>query len=72
MVSDLTGRNPNVLYETGLAHACDRDVILITQNEGDVPFDLKHIRYIKYLPNQEGLKKLAADLEESIRAVNDK
>ena len=72
VVSDLTGRNPNVLYETGLAHACDRDVILITQNEGDVPFDLKHIRYIKYLPNQEGLKKLAADLEESIRAVNDK
>ena len=69
VISDLTGRNPNVLYETGLAHARDRDVIVITQEEGVVPFDLTHIRYIKYLPNQEGLNKLVTDLERSIRAV---
>ena len=35
MVSDLTERNPNVLYETGLAHALDRDVVTIVQNDQD-------------------------------------
>ena len=69
VISDLTGRNPNVLYETGLAHARNRDVIMIVQNDEDVPFDLRHIRYVRYLPNQEGLEKLAKDLRETILAT---
>ena len=69
VVSDLTGRNPNVLYETGLAHARDRDVIMIVQNVDDVPFDLRHLRYIKYLPNQEGLENLVTELENSILSI---
>ena len=72
VVSDLTGRNPNVLYETGLAHARDRDVIMITQDAEDVPFDLNHIRYIKYLANRQGLEQLTTDLREFIRAIDDR
>ena len=69
VVRDLSGRNPNVLYETGLAHARNRDVVLIVQNDEDVPFDLRHIRYVRYLPNQQGLENLAKDLAETIRVV---
>ena len=69
VVSDLTGRNPNVLYETGLAHARNRDVIMIVQNEEDVPFDLRHIRYVSYLPNSQGLEKLTVELTETIRVI---
>ena len=69
VVSDLTGRNPNVLYETGLAHARNRDVVMIVQNYEDVPFDLRHIRYVRYLPNQQGLEKLAADLTATISVI---
>ena len=54
VISDLTGRNPNVLYETGLAHARNRDVVMIVQNKEDIPVDLRHIRYVKYLPNYAG------------------
>ena len=68
VISDLTGRNPNVLYETGLAHALNRDVIMIVQEGRDVPFDLDHIRYIQYQPNREGLERLKEALSESIRA----
>lgn len=68
VISDLTGRNPNVLYETGIAHALNREVIMIVQNSEDVPFDLGHIRYVQYLPNKEGLAKLTEDLSVSIRA----
>lgn len=48
VVSDLTGRNPNVFYETGYAHALGKNVILLTQNVDDIPFDLKHYPHIVY------------------------
>ena len=69
VISDLTGRNPNVLYETGIAHALNREVIMIVQNDDDVPFDLGHIRHVRYMPNKEGLEKLREDLLTSIRAT---
>lgn len=48
LVAELTSRNPNVFYELGLAHAMKKPVVLVSSNEGDVPFDLKHIRVIYY------------------------
>ncbi|MGH8660124.1 MAG: hypothetical protein ACREV4_17105 [Gammaproteobacteria bacterium] len=48
LVAELTTRNPNVFYELGLAHALKKPVVLISSNESDVPFDLKHIRVIYY------------------------
>jgi hypothetical protein len=48
VISDLTGRNANVFYETGLAHALPRSTVLLTQNPGDIPFDLQAIRYLHY------------------------
>ena len=48
LIADLTGGNPNVFYEAGLAHALDKKVILIAQNRSDVPFDLKVTRSIEY------------------------
>lgn len=48
LVAELTQRNPNVFYELGLAHALDKPVVLVSSNENDVPFDLKHIRVIYY------------------------
>ena len=69
VICDLTGKNPNVLYETGLAHARGRDVILLTQNKEDVPFDLQQIRFISYVPNNEGLESLRGELNQSLNAA---
>ena len=68
VICDLTGRNPNVLYETGIAHALNREVIMVVQNNQDVPFDLGQRRYIPYLPNKEGLQELKEKLVAFIRA----
>jgi hypothetical protein len=38
----------------GIAHAPNREVILITENDHDIPFELRHLRYILYLNNAEG------------------
>ncbi|MGD8779297.1 MAG: hypothetical protein PVH88_10100 [Ignavibacteria bacterium] len=48
ILAELTERNPNVMYEIGLAHAIGKPTILLTRNEEDVPFDLKGIRYRFY------------------------
>ena len=71
LLSDLTGRNPNVFYELGLSHAIFKPVILISQKSEDVPFDVKHIRYIRYDFSNEGLGKLENDLKNTIQVVLD-
>lgn len=62
IVSDFTGRNPNVFYETGIAHSLGRPVVPITQIMSDVPFDLQAIRAQQYLANGEGLADLRTKL----------
>ena len=69
VVCDCTGRNPNVFYEAGIAHTLGREVILITQNPEDIPFDLRHLRYVRYLNNGEGLAALTAALQARLRAI---
>lgn len=61
VVSDFTGKNANVFYETGIAHSIGRDVIQIVQNMADVPFDLQSIRTLMYLNNGEGQQKLRTE-----------
>ncbi|MFN4092179.1 MAG: hypothetical protein ACK4FG_04715 [Brevundimonas sp.] len=69
VVCDCTGRNPNVFYEAGIAHTLGREVILITQNEQDIPFDLRHLRYIRYLNNAEGRAALATALQARMQTI---
>lgn len=69
VVCDCTGRNPNVFYEVGIAHTLGREVILITQADNDIPFDLQHIRYLKYLNNSEGLTALTKSLEKRMKKI---
>jgi hypothetical protein len=69
VICDCTGRNPNVFYEAGIAHTLGREVILITQNADDIPFDLRHLRYISYLNNGEGLAALAEKLQARMQSI---
>lgn len=63
IIADMTGRNPNVFYETGYAHALGKNVILLTQNTDDIPFDLKHYPHIVY---RGKISNLIPELERRI------
>jgi hypothetical protein len=63
VVCDFSGKNPNVFYEAGIAHALGKHVVPITQSADDIPFDLRHHRFIPYLNNAQGRQ----DLEEQLR-----
>ncbi len=69
IIADLTYKNPNVFYETGLAHALGKEVILITQTMNDVPFDLKSLRCIVYSFTPRGMKALEANLVKTIQII---
>lgn len=48
VIAEMTGRNPNVFYETGYAHGLRKPVILITKTADDIPFDLRHYPHVVY------------------------
>lgn len=48
IIADMTGKNANVFYEVGYAHALDKPCILITRSADDIPFDLKHHKHVVY------------------------
>jgi len=66
LIADCTDRNPNVFYELGLAHTVGKPVILISQRNEDVPFDVHYIRFISYVLSPSGLRKL----ESALRALS--
>jgi hypothetical protein len=51
LLADLTGKNPNVFYELGLAHALAKPVIMVAESMDDIPFDLRALRIILYDKN---------------------
>lgn len=61
VVADMTGRNPNVFYEVGYAHALGKVTLLLTQAVEDIPFDLKHRQHIVYGGKIEALRTDLAD-----------
>ena len=72
IICDCTARNPNVFYETGIAHTLGREVILITQAKQDIPFDLQHLRYVKYMNDSGGRAALSKKLEQKIVSTLEK
>jgi hypothetical protein len=69
VICDYTGRNPNVFYEAGIAQTLGRDAIPITQIEHHIPFDVRHLRYMKELDNAEGRASLAQSLQSGMQAL---
>jgi hypothetical protein len=69
IVADCTDRNPNVFYEIGLAHAIGKPTILLTQRAEDIPFDLRHLRYIAYQLTPRGMREFETKFKETIQNV---
>src|SRR5215212_9109931 len=72
IVAELSGRNPNVMYEIGMAHAIGKPIVLLTRDQEDVPFDLRALRYCYYDPNNPFWgEDLRAELTKILRKVLD-
>lgn len=72
VIVDFSGKNSNVFYEAGIAHTLGKDVISLTQDIEDIPFDLKHHRHIVYGNNKEELENLKTKLENRLQNLKNK
>lgn len=67
IIANLNGRNPNVLYELGIAQAMDKPVILLSRTPNEIPIDLRSKKFIIYKNKRELKDNLKKEL---IRILN--
>lgn len=67
VIADLTGANPNVMYELGLRHTTGRVTIQIGE-KGRLPFDVAAIRTIMFKRSEAGLVQARKDLSKALAA----
>ncbi len=67
VIADVTGGNPNVMYELGLRHTTGKLTIQIGET-GRLPFDIGMIRTIRFARTELGLIEARDELIEAIRA----
>ena len=63
IIANLNGRNPNVLYELGVAQAMDKSVILISKEPEDLPIDIQSQKFLIYSDFNILTEKLKQELE---------
>ncbi|MDK7536035.1 hypothetical protein OWP14_29035, partial [Bacillus paranthracis] len=69
IVADLTDLNPNVFYELGIAHALRKNVILLTQQIDELPFDLRSYRVLSYSTNFKKILELDSSLKRMLNEI---
>lgn len=67
IIAELTGSNPNVMYELGIADAMGIPTLLLSQNIEQVPADLRNKIIMLYKKSPDGLIQLKAQLIDSFR-----
>jgi len=72
VIADLTGPNPNVMYEVGIRNAARKPIVLMCQEGQDIPFDLAHNRAVKVdWPDWDSIDEAREKLEAQIRSAEE-
>jgi hypothetical protein len=66
VLADVTGWNPNVFCELGVAHTLGKDVVLQCQPMVRLPFDTQGFRHIIYSDNPSGMRLLELEIPNKI------
>jgi hypothetical protein len=70
VIADITGRNPNVLYELGIAHTLAKPVLILSKEAADIPIDLATRRVILYGQKGDAWREdFARVIQEAIAKV---
>ncbi|MCX4849658.1 hypothetical protein [Streptomyces sp. NBC_00893] len=67
VVADVSGGNPNVMYELGLRHITGKPTIHIGET-GQLPFDIASIRTIRYQRTRSHLAGARKEIESALEA----
>lgn len=70
VVADLSGNNPNVMFELGYRIAIDKPTILITQDLSMLPFDIQNLRTLQYETNAPDIEGFKTKLESFVKVFD--
>lgn len=62
VVANINGRNPNVFYELGIAHALDKPTLITSKTVDDIPFDLRTQQLVIYNKDEQLSEQLSKAL----------
>lgn len=70
VIANLTGNNPNVMYELCLRHVTAKPIIHICQYGTNLPFDIKDSRTIFYRDDMLGVQDLTKQMEGFLNKID--
>ncbi|MGW2599299.1 hypothetical protein [Streptomyces klenkii] len=68
VIADVSGGNPNVMYELGVRHATGKPTISIGEH-GRLPFDIFSVRTIHFESSRSGLIEARKELETALESA---
>lgn len=69
VIANVTGRNPNVYYELGIAHAMGKHTIIVSRTLDDATFDISSKRIVIFSTQQQLDLKLSSQMAHTVVSI---